>query len=148
MVDSTMQKVEGKLPVWQDQFPIPAIVGCVARFSQKSVSKSHGSKVMSGFQLFPMSKDVLPCIFAICAFGGDARVSEESRIDDIVDVAWVNDSKQGSPGEMMAPDRSSATRTHKSWIILDFILVGVLVPLRRRRASEITPAAGRPKWAT
>lgn len=87
MVDSTMQKVGWKLPVWQNQFPIPAIVGCVARFSQKSVSKSQGSKVMSGFQLFPISNDVLPCMFAICAFGGDASVSEESRIDEIVEVA-------------------------------------------------------------
>ena len=74
------------------QFPIPAIVGCVARFSQKSVSKSHGSKVMSGFQLFPISKDVLPCKFAIWVFGGDARVSEESRIEEMVEVAWVKDS--------------------------------------------------------
>ena len=103
---------------------------------------------MSGFQLFPISKDVLPCKFAICVFGGDASVSEESKIEEIVDVACVNDSKQGSPGEMIAPDRSSATRTHRSWIILDLILVGVLVPLRRSSASEITPAAGRPKWAT
>ena len=87
MVDSIMQKVGGNLPVWQNQFPIPAIVGCVARFSQKSVSKSQGSKVMSGFQLFPISNDVLPCMFAICAFGGDASVSEESRIDEIVEVA-------------------------------------------------------------
>ena len=42
---------------------------------------------MSGFQLFPMSKDVLPCRFAMCVFGGDASVSEESKIDEIVDVA-------------------------------------------------------------
>ena len=87
MVDSTTEKVGRNIPVWQNQFPIPAIVGCVAKFSQKSVSKSQGSKVMSGFQLFPMSNDVLPCIFAICAFGGDASVSEESRIDEMVDVA-------------------------------------------------------------
>ena len=95
-----------------------------------------------------MSKDVLPCRFAICVVGGDASVSEESKIDEIVDVACVKDSKQGSPGEMIAPDRNSATRTHRSWIILDLILVGVLVPLRRSSASDITPAAGRPKWAT
>ena len=114
MVDSTQQKVTGSPPISQDQFPIPAIVGCVARFSQKSVSKSQGSKVISGFQLFPISKDVLPCRFAICVFGGDASVSEESKIDEIVDVACVNDSKHGSPGEIIAPDRSSATRTHRS----------------------------------
>ena len=42
---------------------------------------------MSGFQLFPMSKDVLPCKFAICAFGGDASVREESRMEEIVEVA-------------------------------------------------------------
>jgi hypothetical protein len=34
-----------------------------------------------------MSKDVVPCKFAICVFGGDASVSEESRMEEIVDVA-------------------------------------------------------------
>jgi hypothetical protein len=66
----------------------------------------------------------------------------------MVRVARVNRSKLGSPGEMIAPDRSSATSTHRVWINLDLTTVGVLVPLRRKSAREITPAAGRPKWAT
>lgn len=103
---------------------------------------------MSGFQLVLMSKDALPCRSATVALRGGANVREESRIDEMVRVARVKRSKLGSPGEMMAPDRSSATKTQRVWINLDLTTVGVLVPLRRRRASEITPAAGRPKWAT
>ena len=128
---------------------MPAIVGCVARLFHKSIfSKSQGSKLMSGFQLVLMSKDALPCRSATVALRGGANVREESRIDEMVRVARVKRSKLGSPGEMMAPDRSSATKTQRVWINLDLTTVGVLVPLRRRRASEITPAAGRPKWAT
>jgi hypothetical protein len=66
----------------------------------------------------------------------------------MVRVARVKRSKLGSPGEIIAPDRNSATKTQRVWINLDLTTVGVLVPLRRRSASEITPAAGRPKWAT
>jgi len=129
---------------------MPAIVGCVARLFHKSIfSKSQGSKLISGFQLVLISKDVaLPCRSATVALRGGARVKEESRIDEMVRVALVNSSKLGSPGEMMAPDRNSATSTQSVWMSLDRTMVGVLVPLRRRRASEITPAAGRPKWAT
>lgn len=79
------------------------------------------------------------------ALKGGASVREESRIDEIVRVAFVKSSKLGSPGEMIAPDRSSATNTQRVWMRRDRTTVGVLVPLRRRRAREITPAAGRPK---
>jgi hypothetical protein len=82
------------------------------------------------------------------ALNGGASVREESKIDEIVRVARVNRSKLGSPGEIIAPDRSSATSTQRVCINLDLTTVGVLVPLRRRSASEITPAAGSPKCAT